>query len=199
MPFTPFHLGPGLALKALGGERFSLIAFGVAQVEMDIQPFLGLINNWPVLHGWTHSLLGATAMGVLVGLLTPRLGRLLLRHWNEHWRDEGLPGFAAGDSLGRSAALVGALLGCWVHVALDAIMHADLHPFWPWSDARPLLRLLSLSALHRACIVAGVAGAAVWLWRGWRRRHLLSQQAPAPGRAEAKRADFRGRHKGSQQ
>ncbi|MCQ4167406.1 metal-dependent hydrolase [Tahibacter harae] len=197
MPFTPFHLGPGLALKALGGERFSLIGFGLVQVAMDMEPFLGLINDWPVLHGWTHSLLGATAIGVLVGLLTPRLGQPLLRIWNDRWRDEGLPGFAAGERPGRNAALAGALLGGWAHVALDAVMHADLHPFWPWSEARPLLHLLSLSALHRACVAAGAAGAAVWLWRGWRRQRRLAQQAAVPRRAAAKPADFGGGHKGS--
>lgn len=195
MPFTPFHLGPGLALKALAGERFSLIGFGLVQVAMDVEPLLGLINDWPVLHGWTHSLPGATAVGVLVGLLTPRLSEPLLRIWNGHWRDEGLAGFAAGERAGRSAALTGALLGCWLHVALDGIMHADLRAFWPWSEARPLLHLVSLSALHHACVVAGAAGAAVWLWRSGRCQRRLTQRAPAPRRSAP--ADLGGRREGS--
>jgi membrane-bound metal-dependent hydrolase YbcI (DUF457 family) len=198
MPFTPFHLGPGLALKALGGERFSLIAFGFAQVAMDIEPLLGLINNWPVLHGWTHSLLGATAIGVLAGLLTPLLGRPLLRLWNDHWRDEELPGFAANRVLPWPASLFGAVLGCWTHVVLDGVMHADLRAFWPWSDARPWLHVISLSALHRACVAAGAVGVAIGLWRGWRRQRTLFRQS-GPGReVKAEPADFRGKQGSSQ-
>ena len=28
MPFTPFHLGPGAAFKAMGGKHFSFLVFG---------------------------------------------------------------------------------------------------------------------------------------------------------------------------
>ena len=28
MPFTPFHLGPGALIEAIGGERFSFMIFG---------------------------------------------------------------------------------------------------------------------------------------------------------------------------
>ena len=44
-------------------------------------------------------------------------------------------------------------------------------------------------SVHRD-VVAGAAGAAVWLWRGWRRQRRLAQQAAKP-------ADFGGGHKGS--
>lgn len=36
MPFTPIHLGPGAACKAIGGRHFSFMVFGGAQVLMDI-------------------------------------------------------------------------------------------------------------------------------------------------------------------
>jgi hypothetical protein len=38
MPFTPLHMGPGLAIKALAGHRFSILTFGIAQVAMDVEP-----------------------------------------------------------------------------------------------------------------------------------------------------------------
>jgi membrane-bound metal-dependent hydrolase YbcI (DUF457 family) len=44
------------------------------------------------------------------------------------------------------------------HIVLDGIMHADMHPLAPWSAANPLLHLVSLSALHWACIISGIAG-----------------------------------------
>ncbi|NEX21274.1 hypothetical protein G3480_13275 [Thiorhodococcus mannitoliphagus] len=55
MPFTPLHLWPGLALKALGGRHFSFLAFGIAQVAMDIEPLPGLLTGAERLHGPTHT------------------------------------------------------------------------------------------------------------------------------------------------
>jgi hypothetical protein len=37
-------------------------------------------------------------------------------------------------------------------------MHADITPFAPLSDANPLLRVISLSALHWFCLGAGALG-----------------------------------------
>ncbi len=56
MPFTPFHLGAGAALKAIGGRHFSFMVFGGSQVLMDIEPLIGLVQGWDVLHGYTHTL-----------------------------------------------------------------------------------------------------------------------------------------------
>ena len=38
MPFTPFHMGPGILIKSLLQGAFSLMVFGWAQIVMDIQP-----------------------------------------------------------------------------------------------------------------------------------------------------------------
>ena len=49
-PFTPLHLGPGLALKALGGRHFSLMVFAGAQVRLGKQSgrewFIGPRASW---------------------------------------------------------------------------------------------------------------------------------------------------------
>ena len=70
MPFTPFHMGPALAIKAVAGRHFSVLVFGIAQVAMDIEPLVGMIRGAEVLHGWSHSYVGATAIGLLVMLPT---------------------------------------------------------------------------------------------------------------------------------
>ena len=53
MPFTPIHLGPGAACKAIGGRHFRFMVFGGAQVLMDIEPLLqppkGLITAKEIL------------------------------------------------------------------------------------------------------------------------------------------------------
>ena len=70
-------------------------------------------------------------------------------------------------------ALSGGALGGLFHSLLDGIMHADIRPFHPFSDANPLRGILSLDQLHAACVVAGAIGA-LWLlgrvWRGGRSR-----------------------------
>lgn len=63
--------GAGLAIKAFGGRYFSVLVFAIAQVAMDIEPLIGMIRGSDVLHGWSHSYVGATAIGVLVMLLAP--------------------------------------------------------------------------------------------------------------------------------
>ncbi|NEV60394.1 hypothetical protein [Thiorhodococcus minor] len=65
MPFTPLHLGPGFALKALGGRHFSFLAFGLAQVAMDIEPLAGLMTGAARLHGPSHTYLAALGIVAL--------------------------------------------------------------------------------------------------------------------------------------
>jgi hypothetical protein len=37
-------MGPGLALKAAGGRRFSLLIFGFAQVLIDVEPLVRIVR-----------------------------------------------------------------------------------------------------------------------------------------------------------
>jgi hypothetical protein len=54
-PFTPFHLGPGLAFKSAGGDRFSFVVFGGAQVLIDVEPGVRLLLGHQYVHGPTHT------------------------------------------------------------------------------------------------------------------------------------------------
>ena len=46
-PFTPLHLGPGLALRALGGHHFSLMVFAGAKVRLGKHEwFIGPCASW---------------------------------------------------------------------------------------------------------------------------------------------------------
>ena len=55
MPFTPFPMGAGLAVKAVAERHFSVLMFGWAQVAMDLEPGAGLLLGWERLHGWSHT------------------------------------------------------------------------------------------------------------------------------------------------
>ena len=53
----------------------------------------------------------------------------------------------------------GAFIGTYSHVLLDSLMHADMHPFVPFSDRNPLLGAVFLNTLHGFCLLAGIVGA----------------------------------------
>jgi LexA-binding, inner membrane-associated putative hydrolase len=161
VPFTPFHMGPGIALKALAPRHFSLTAFGVTQVVIDVEPLVRILRGDAVLHGFTHTYLGATLIGAACAVLGKPLCQALLNLWKPDPEAPFLTWLRGEAVLSWHAVLLGAFVGTWSHVALDSVMHADVHPFRPWSDANGLLGALSLPALHRGCLLAGAAGALV--------------------------------------
>ena len=147
MPFTPFHLGPGALFKGLGGPHFSFMVFGGAQVLMDIEPLIGILQNKPVLHGYTHTLAGALAIGLAAAVTGKPLSTWVLR----------MLGMLRAP-LTWTAAFAGAFAGTFSHIVFDAFMHADMNPWWPFAAGNGLLGLLSLRSLHLLCLALGVAG-----------------------------------------
>jgi membrane-bound metal-dependent hydrolase YbcI (DUF457 family) len=148
MPFTPFHFGPAAVVKALIPRSFSLTAFVASQVLIDLESGYHLLRHeWPV-HRVAHTLPVATAIGVLSGTLVYVAGRW----FRPSARVE------AHAELRPLAAHVGGLVGGLSHPLLDGIMHADIRPFWPISDANPLLGTVDLMTLHVACLASGVVG-----------------------------------------
>ena len=158
MPFTPFHLGPGALFKAIGGTHFSFMVFGGTQVLMDLEPAYRIWQNAPVLHGPTHTLAGALVIGTLGTLTGKPVSEFVLRR-------SGVP----HRPITWIASAAGGYVGAFSHVLLDALMHADMRPFWPMSDANPLLGAISLDMLHLSCAASGFVGAALW-WFLRRRR-----------------------------
>lgn len=172
MPFTPFHMGPGLLLKGLLQGSFSLMVFGWAQIVMDLQPLIAMVTGEGELHGFTHTYLGATLLAVISALSGRYLGEFGLR----------LAGLRTFLPIGWGVATVSAFIGCWSHVLLDSIMHHDVEPLWPFSSTNVLVALLSVENLHWLCIGSGLAGA--WLYLALerdRKRDGNRQEQPGKG------------------
>lgn len=147
MPFTPLHLGAGAAFKALGGRHFSFMVFGGTQVLMDLEPLVGMIRGSDVLHGYTHTLAGALAIG-FAGAVTGRpVTNALVR--GLRWR---------GPPVTWTASFIGAYVGSLSHILLDALMHSDMRPFWPLTSKNPLLLLIDIDHLGLLCVLLGIAG-----------------------------------------
>ena len=154
MPFTPFHLGPGAAFKAIGGRHFSFMVFGGAQVLMDIEPLVRICQEAPILHGYTHTIGGAAVIGIIATLTGKPISGLVLTRL-------GIPHYP----MSWLASAIGAFVGTYSHVLLDAIMHADMQPWWPLSAENQLLGSISVETLHIVCVICGLLGGAGVAWR----------------------------------
>lgn len=170
MPFTPLHMGPGLAIKAVAGRHFSVLAFGIAQIAMDVEPLVGILRDVEVLHGPTHNYLAALMIAPIVALMAPIIGAPILRRWNRELSYYHLDWLVSPESWTAYPVITGAFVGTGSHVVLDSLMHADIRPLAPWSSANGLLGLVSIGTLNQACLVAGIVGALAWLLTGWFRR-----------------------------
>jgi hypothetical protein len=167
-------MGPGLAIKALAGRHFSVLTFGIAQVAMDIEPLVGLVRGSSVLHGPTHTYLAALVVAIVVATISPPICRPILRRWNRELSSYRLGWLVEPESFAPLPVIAGAFVGTFSHVILDSIMHSDISPLAPLSDANALLGLLSIGALHQFCIFAGLVGVVGWFAVAW-----LKQRAGA--------------------
>ena len=155
MPFTPYHMGPGLLVKAILRGSFSLMVFGWTQVLMDVQPLIVMVTGRGELHGFSHTYLGA----ILIGAAAAVTGKPLFE-----WSLSAVaPARRRLVRITWWVALLSGFLGSASHVALDSIMHSDVQPFAPVSSSNVLLGLLSQSALHDALVYSGVIGMVLYL------------------------------------
>jgi hypothetical protein len=150
VPITPFHFGPGAALHALAPQHVSFLAFCAANVLIDFESLYNLVNRRSPVHAFFHTYLGATLVALAVVCVFAALRRLSARIQLPdplHWK-----------ALTYRQVAIGAALGAYSHVVLDSLMHRDITPLAPLSTANTLLGLVSLSALHWSCVVAGLLG-----------------------------------------
>jgi len=158
MPITPFHGGIGLAAKAPLARRFSFVLFAATQVAIDLESAYHLATGQYPIHTFFHTFIGAT----LVCLATV----LLLRRPCERFLER----IGVRGDIPLSAAIVTAFFGVIGHVVPDAIMHSDVRPFAPFTDANPFLDAISLASLHLGLMALGAIGLMVIAVRATIRR-----------------------------
>ena len=149
MPITPFHFGPGAALHAGAPRYVSFMAFCAANVLMDVEPLYYMLTRQYPLHRFFHTYIGATIVAMATVAFFA-VGRRVARNLE----------FPYPAAIG-----LGAIAGSYSHVLLDSVMHRDIRPFAPFSDANPLLGLVSVPALHWFCLICGLVGVAILVSR----------------------------------
>lgn len=159
MPITPFHFGLGATLHGAAPRSVSFLAFCAANVLIDLESLYNLVLQRYPVHTFFHSYAGASLMAIATLGLFLALRAFAARFW--------LPDLFAWRSLGPRPVALGALLGAWSHVLLDSVMHTDIRPWSPFSEANALQGLVSIDTLHLLCLALAVLGIGLV---GWRRR-----------------------------
>jgi membrane-bound metal-dependent hydrolase YbcI (DUF457 family) len=113
-----------------------------ANVAIDLEPLYVLIirPDYP-LHGYLHTLLFGSAVGLLFGIVAHQFKTPL----TELMAVLRLP---YSTTIGK--ATLSGVLGAWLHVLTDAPMYTDIKPFFP-SMANPLYGLYSMPAAYILC------------------------------------------------
>lgn len=160
-------MGAALIAKPVLNRNFSVITFGISQVAMDIEPGVGMLTGSAVLHGPSHTFFGALVIACLVLLIAPSICSYLLRRWNKEVIHHKLHWLVQLEAVPKVAVIVGAFFGTVSHVALDSLMHHDIQPLRPFSDANPLLGLVTHDGVYQLCAISGVLGAVAWVALQW--------------------------------
>lgn len=150
MPITPFHFGPGAVVHAVAPKHISFLAFCGANVLIDLEPLYFMVTHQFPLHRLFHSYVGASI--ILLATVALFVGALKLASVVP------LPNPLRWKQLTLRQVAFGAALGSYSHIVLDSLMHSDMRPLGPFSEANPLLQSVSLSTLHWSCIAAGIVG-----------------------------------------
>src|SRR5260221_7171247 len=99
MPSTPFHLGPGVLIKAAAPRQFSMAANSLAQVVIDIESAYYMLQGEYPVHRQAHTFLLGGMIGLVCGLIVSRGGG-----WGGRPRDAVPEAVSAGFRLPLAAA-----------------------------------------------------------------------------------------------
>jgi membrane-bound metal-dependent hydrolase YbcI (DUF457 family) len=153
MPITPFHFGLGAALHGVAPKHVSFISFCAANVFIDIESLYNLVNQRYPVHAFFHTYFGASLIAFGTVMLFIALRWFASKFW--------LPDIFSWRSLNIKQVAVGACLGAYSHVVFDSVMHADIRPLAPFSNANSLQGAITLTELHLLCLALALLGAAI--------------------------------------
>ena len=158
MPFTPYHLGPGLLFGLPLFGYVDLPTFLVASVVIDIEPFLvlSLSLDYPV-HGYLHTFLGGTVVAFLLALAMSRIRGTV----------SPLMSFLRLEQKTSFKSIVPAsVLGIYLHILLDSPLYSDIRPFYP-IEFNPLLGhgMFVGFEIYAFCVLPFLGGAIVYAVR----------------------------------
>lgn len=156
MPFTAFHLGPALLIGVILFPFFDLAALLICSVIVDLEPFYVILfaRGLP-LHGFFHTFLGGTIVGISVAIVLWIAKGLV---------QEILMVFKVEQKSSFARILYTSLFSVNFHILLDSIFHADMQPFYPLIF-NPFYGLISQAIINQLCTVCMILGLTIYVHR----------------------------------
>ncbi len=157
MPFTPFHLGPALAIGLPMRKWIHLPTFILANIIIDIEPLVVILLglSYP-LHGYLHTFIGALITGALLGIIMYRVEKRLGYIWRKLFLEtETNPDLRMFVTAGISGTLL--------HVLLDSPLYNDIKPLYPL-DINPFYNPDLTAIIYGACILMGITGIIYYIY-----------------------------------
>jgi len=158
MPFTPFHFGPGALLKSIAPRQLSFTVFAFSQFLIDLEPALMWVVRGEPVHPYLHTYAGALPVALVAIWPGRQICEWALGVWNAQMSPAQARWLAFPARIGMREAALGAFLGAYSHVAIDSLMHEDMRPLAPFSQAGRLTGIVAIDTLHLLCVAAGIAG-----------------------------------------
>ncbi|WFO74776.1 hydrolase [Desulfurococcaceae archaeon MEX13E-LK6-19] len=158
MPFTLFHIGPGLFFGLLLRKHIHPPTFLIANLIIDLEPIimvfiLGL--DYP-LHGYAHTFLAAIIIGILLGYTMYILEKYLKPIYSVFL-----------DNIDYAVALKGyilaGILGAVLHVLFDSPLYPDIKPFIPL-QYNFLYNPSLTDEIYMICMATGLIGIIYYLF-----------------------------------
>lgn len=145
-------------MKCAAPRHLSWTVFVLANVLIDLEPIALFVLTGEPAHPWLHTLPGAIAVAAIAAIAGLRPCRWFLAWWNRQLNPGQAKWLTVDTEISGRAAWTSAFLGTMSHILLDALMHVDVRPFWPFISVNPLQALISIEQLQWACVAAGVLG-----------------------------------------
>ncbi len=157
MPFTPFHLGPALALGLPTRKYIHAPTFIIANVIIDIEPLMVILLdlNYP-LHGYLHTFIGAITIGLALGYIMYLFDVVFKVVWKKLL-------LASGSNICLRQFLIAGISGTALHVLLDAPLYYDIKPFYPFT-VNPIYYPEFNSTIYMICTVLGLIGLIYYIY-----------------------------------
>jgi len=151
MPFTPFHFVVlSFCFIDFKKKRVDVVSCLIGSIIVDIHAiiifFFGL--NQP-LHGPVHSFLIATILGVLTGVFV---------HFTQNFWNKITIFFKWEQKTTLKSKIFWAVLMCYSHIFLDAILYPEMNLWWPFLDGNPFYGILNSQTVYLVCTIGIILG-----------------------------------------
>ena len=130
--------------------------FILGNVVLDVEGFLVMVFglNYP-LHGYLHTLLLATAVGLMLGFVMFKLEAPFQPFYRKIQLETSRP-------LKLKSFLLAGVFGTVLHVMFDAFLYPEMLPFFPLT-INPLLNFMSSLEVYLLCFWLGIFGIAYYV------------------------------------